>query len=221
MNISEAGLFPSGLPGYTEIEEKGCIKTCFRLNYSYAAIQSGLMCFCTNNFPSNLMADQTDCLLPYFSEKWYHSEVALRFYRVPTENVKVGKVSISHHRRRIGEGFNITASVNSDEMGFFKFTVQSGDGNEYVFCQPQMRHFYTNPGNYRVSLIVEDIKGTNVTFSDSVMVADNLTKLELECPRAVPQGEEVECNIKVARALNVTGKFTVENREGKLQELPG
>ncbi|XP_022800006.1 polycystin-1-like [Stylophora pistillata] len=166
------------------------------------------------------MADQTDCLLPYFSEKWYHSEVALRFYRVPTENVKVGKVSISHHRRRIGEGFNITASVNSDEMGFFKFTVQSGDGNEYVFCQPQMRHFYTNPGNYRVSLIVEDIKGTNVTFSDSVMVADNLTKLELECPRAVPQGEEVECNIKVARALNVTGKFTVENREGKLQELP-
>ena len=221
VNVSAGELFPSGLPIYTETDERICIKTCSMLNYDYSAIQSGLMCFCSNKLTSNLTDNQMDCLVPFFSDKWYLSEVAMRFYRVPTENVKVEKFSLSHHKRRIGEGLNITASVNSDNMGLVRFTVQSGDGNEYVFCDPKMRHFYTNPGNYSVSLIVKDIKGNTLTFTDSIEVADNLTKPELECPRAVPQGEAAECKIKLARALNVTGKVTVENREITLHQYSG
>ena len=221
VNKSEAGLLSSGLAGYTEIDERVCIRTCSKLGYSYAVIQSGLLCFCTNDFSSNATANQTDCVLPFFSGKWYFNELAMRFYRVPTENLKVEKVSISHHRRRIGAGFNITASVNIKDMALARLTVDPGDGNELVFCDSPMTHFYKNPGIYRIFLMVEDIKGNKFNFTDSIEIADNLTKLDVECPRAVPQGHTAECNIKLARALNVTGKLSVESKEITLQQIPG
>lgn len=217
---SDAGLVYSGLDSYAEIDQNSCVKRCSKLNFSYAAIQSGLLCFCTNDLPSNPMQYELHCMLPYFQE-WSHNQVAMRFFRVPTENLAVGEVSISHNRRRIGEIFTIATSVNINEMKWVAFTVHPGDGNELVFCDSPVTYFYKNPGSYKLFMIIEDVKGNQFTFSDSILIADNLTQLEFKCPHAVPQGHMADCTIKLARSLNVTGRLTVENRKISLREIPG
>lgn len=210
----------SGLHCYAEIDQNVCLKRCSKLTYSYAAIQSGLLCFCTNVYPSNPIHDQFDCMLPYFPE-WSHNQVAMRYYRVPAENITVKNVKISHSRLRIGELLTISASVNKDEVKWFKFTVHPGDGNELVFCDSPITHFYKNPGSYRLLMTVEDVKGNQFNFSDSIVIADNLTQLDIKCPIAVSQGHAVDCNVELARSLDVTGKLSVENKMIALQEIPG
>ena len=221
-NVSkgDAGLVYSGLDSYAEIDQKRCTKRCSMLKYRYAAIQSGLLCFCTNNHPSNPVHNQSHCMLPYFPE-WSHNQVAMRVFRAPEENLTVTDVSISHKRRRIGEIFTIAASVNIEEMKWVTFTVYPGDGNELVFCELPVTYFYKNPGSYKLSMIIEDGKGNRYSFSDSILIADNLTQLELKCPHAVARGHEADCTIKLARSLNVTGRLRAENKEIALEEIPG
>lgn len=217
---SDARLIYSGLVSYAEIDQKACVERCSRLNFIYAAIQSGLLCFCTNVHPSNRMHEEFDCILPYFPA-WSHNQAAMRYYRVPSENIAVKSLSKSHSRRRIGELLTISVSVNKDEVKWMRFTVHPGDGNEFVFCDSPMTHFYKNPGTYSLSVTVEDIKGNKLSFNDSILIADNLTQFDLKCPRGVPQGHTADCTVKLARSLNVTGKLSVENRMISLQEIPG
>lgn len=217
---SDAGLMYSGLVSYAEIDQKACVARCSRLNSSYAAIQSGLLCFCTNVDPLNPMHHEFDCMLPYFPE-WSHNQVAMRFYRVPSENITVKSLSKSHFRRRIGELLTISASWNKDEVKWMRFTFHPGDGNELVFCDSPMTYFYKNPGTYNLSMTIEDVKGNQFSFSDSILIADNLTQFDFKCPRGVPQGHPVDCTIELARSLNVTGKLSVENKMIALQEIPG
>ena len=217
---SDAGLLYSGLDSYAEIDQKACVERCSRLNSSYAAIQSGLLCFCTNVDPSNPMHNEIDCMLPYFPE-WSHNQVAMRFYRVPAENIAVSNLSKSHSRRRIGELLTISASVNRDELKWMRLTFHPGDGSELVFCDTPVTHFYKNPGTYNLSMTIEDAKGNKLNFNDSIVIADNLTQLDFKCPSGVPQGHSVECTIELARSLDVTGKLSVENKMVALQEIPG
>ena len=217
---NEAGLIYSGLVSYAEIDQKACVERCSRLNSTYAAIQSGLLCFCTNVHPSSPMDSEFDCMLPYFPA-WSPNQVAMRYYRVPSENIGVKSLSKSHSTRRIGELLTISASVNKDEVKWMKFTFHPGDGNELVFCDSPMTHFYKNPGIYSLSITIEDVKGNNFSFSDSILIADNLTQFDFKCPRGVAQGHAVDCTIELARSLNVTGKLSVENKMIALQEIPG
>ena len=221
-NVSkgDAGLVYSGLNSYAEIDHKVCIKRCSMLRYGYAAIQSGLLCFCTNDLPSNPMRNQFDCMLPYFPE-WSHNQVAMRFFRVPAGSLEVKEMSVSHYRRGIGEIVTISASVNVNETKWVKFTVHPGDGNELVFCDSPVTYFYKNPGSYRLFMTIEDVKGNQFNFSDSILIADNLTQLEFQCPHAVPRGHVVECTIKLARSLHVTGSLALENKEIAVNEIPG
>lgn len=217
---SEAGLIYSGLVSYAEIDQKACVERCSRLNSTYAVIHSGLLCFCTSVDPSNPMHKEFDCMLPYFPA-WSHNQVAMRYYRVPSENITVKKLSKSHSRRRIGELLTISASVNKDEVKWMRFTFHPGDGDELVFCDLPMTHFYKNPGTYSLFVTIEDVKGNKFNFSDSILIADNLTQLDFTCPRVVPQGHTADCTIELARSLDVTGKLSVENKKIALQEIPG
>lgn len=209
-------LFYSGLVGYAEIDEKVCIRRCSNLGYVYAAIQSGLQCFCSPSIP----ATQSDCLLPFTSDILY-PKVPMRFYRIPRENVSVKNVSFSHNRRRLGEVFTIQAAVNNHEIGMVKFTADFGDGNELCFCASPATYFYKNPGLYRVLIVVEDLKGNRFNFSENIEITDNLTKLAFECPKAVPQGIMVHCTAKIARGLNLKGNVSVENKQSALPQIPG
>ena len=217
---NDAGLIYSGLVSYSEIDQKACLERCSSLNSTYAAIQSGLLCFCTNVDPSSPMDNEFDCMLPYFSV-WSPDQVAMRYYRVPSENIAVKSLSKSHSRRRIGELLTISASVNKDEVNWMKFTFHPGDGNELVFCDSPITHFYKNPGTYSLSMTIEDAKGNKLSFNDSILIADNLTQFDFTCPRGAPQGHAVDCTIEIARSLNVTGKLNVENKMITLQEIPG
>lgn len=217
---SDAGLISSGLVIYAQIDQKACVERCSRLNSSYAVIQSGLLCFCTNVDPSNPMYNEFECMLPYFPE-WSHNQVAMRYYRIPAENIVITSLRKSHIRRRVGELLTISASVNKDELKWMRFTFHPGDGNELVFCDSPMTHFYKNPGNYNLSITIEDVKGKKLSFNNSIVIADNLTQLDFKCPRAVAQGYTADCTIKLARSLNVTGKLIVEDKMITLQEIPG
>ena len=217
---SNAGLIYSGLVSYAEIDQKACVERCSRLNSTYAAIQSGLLCFCTNVDPSNPMHSEFDCMLPYFPV-WSHNQVAIRYYRVPSENIAVKSLSKSHSTRRIGELVTISASVNKHEVKWMRFTFYPGDGDELVFCDSPMTHFYKNPGTYSLSVTIEDVKGNKLSFGDSILIADNLTQFDFKCPKGVPQGHAAGCTIELARSLNVTGKLSVENKMIALEEIPG
>lgn len=212
-------LFYSGLSGYAEIDQKVCIRRCAAMGFSYAAIQSGLLCFCGNFLPSSI-TNQSECLFPYISEHT-NRRVVMRFYRIPAENITVNDVSFSHKRRRLGEIFTIKASVNNHEVGLVRFAVDFGDGNQLSFCDSPATYFYKNPGLYKVVLTVEDLRGIRLSFSEDIEIADNLTKLVLKCPKAVPQGMMARCIATVARGLNVTGNLNVDNKQSALQHIPG
>ena len=219
VSAGNPGLFYSGLVGYTEIDQRVCIKRCADLGYSHAAIQSGLLCFCGNDVPS-VPTNQSECLLPHISEHT-NLHVVMRIYRIPTTNLSVNSVSFPHKRRRLGEIFTIKASVNNREMGLMRFTVDFGDGNQLSFCDSPATYFYKNPGRYRVFLTVEDLKGNRLGFNEDIEIADNVTKLVLKCPKAIPQGTMVRCTATIARGLNVTGALKAENKQTVLQQIPG
>ena len=216
-------LFYSGLVGYAEIDEKVCIRRCSTLGYDYAAIQLGLLCFCGNTSVPSIPVSQSHCLLPFTYDVLYSndSNVLMRFYRIPRENLSVKNVSLSHKRRRLGEVFTIQATVNSHEIGMAKFTADFGDGNQLCFCASPTSYFYKNPGLYRVLIVVEDLKGNRFNFSENIEITDYLTKLVFECPKAVPQGVMVHCTAKIARGLNVKGNVSVENKQTALPQIPG
>lgn len=212
-------LFYSGLNGYTEIDQKMCIKRCSELGFRYAAIQSGLQCFCGNNVSSDPL-DQSECLLPFISDAFYPNP--MRFYRIPREKLSCKNVSFSDKRRRLGEILTVQAITNNHEIGMVWFTVNYGDGNELTFCDLPGTYFYRNPGLYKAVITAQDLRGNQLNFSEYIEIADNLTQLVLKCPKASPQGQMVRCEAHVARALNVQGNVSVENEElAKLPQIPG
>ena len=220
IKTANPGLFYSGLAAYTEIDETVCLKRCSDLGYSYASIQSGLLCFCGDNISSFLILNRTKCLLPYFPE-YSKGEIFMRYYRVPKRNLTVNKVNLPHKRTRLGEIFTINVTVNSDEMGLVKFTINFGDGNELIFCDSPGKYFYKTPGNYTVNMSIEDLKGNRFIFNEDIEIADNLTGVVVQCPKSLPVGRMANCKAKIARGQDVMAIVTAEGKQTASQEITG
>ena len=219
MSGNNASLTYSGLAGFTQIEQKKCIKRCSDLGFAYAAIQSSILCFCTDNF-TKMPFRVGECLLPYSFETFLPN-VAMLVYRRPTQALTVVNVSLSHDQKRLGENFAINSVVNNHEVGSVSLEADFGDGNKVVFCNSVRTYFYKNPGSYKVFMTFEDLTGNQLNFTRYIKIADNLTKLELECPRIVAQGSTVHCQATIARGLKMSGNVTVEDKQIKLNQIPG
>lgn len=219
MSGNNASLTYSGLAGFMQIEEKMCIKRCSDMGYAYAAIQSSVLCFCTDNFPKSSFKPG-ECLLPYNSEAFLPN-VAMLLYCTPTQALTVVNVSLSHEQKRLGENFAINSVVNNHDVGIVSLETDFGDGNKVVFCNSVRTYFYKNPGSYKVFMTFEDLRGNRLNFTRYIKIADNLTKLELECPQIVAQGSTVHCQATIARGLKMSGHATVEGKQIVLNQIPG
>lgn len=219
MSGNNASLTYSGLAGFTQIEQKMCIKRCSNIGFAYAAIQSSILCFCTDNF-IKMPFGEGECLLPYNFEAFLPN-VAMLVYRTPTQALTVVNVSLSHDKKQLGENFAINSVVNNHEVGIVSLEADFGDGNRVVFCNSVRTYFYKNPGSYKVFLTFEDLRGKQLNFTRFMKIADNLTKLELECPQIVAQGSTVHCQATIARGLKMSGNVTVEDKQVMLNQIPG
>jgi len=127
-----------------------------------------------------------------------------------------------------GEKVKANASQSHDEDGTIKRYKWDWDGDGIIDNQysiPQAEHIWYEEGEYKVTLIVEDDKGYQSTYTKTIKIG-GIPELIIEAPSEITlqKGKEKEFTIKVIchnkSLYNLSFSFTVGGKSISLSSQP-